>query len=486
MDALLMEKFQLNPLEEYLETDFSVFDDGFKFYEDVIKEASDGVVTKSNVLTRLWELLKKVFRWIWKALGNLINVIKSLFKKKTKSTEQILLELGVVSRKDIKEGKVHIPASDKSEINIGSEEIELMLKPMFLKFEEDGETITITTNKIIWANLLKRAQGKMPGNDPGPDIRCFLYTLKLIEDKNNVLKNMGYDIARAINADHIERSTLNDVNNFCRLIQDGANDQGYIKSPHNITLRQLMDTQGVINDILKAIEGVSNPYVKFSGDISVINAFSGTMTTIQMGMNLITKAIKEVYTIDPSYCETIDDPETLSKFVEKCIQAKFPAKYLSFNSYLVSTKNLKGDGDAFKPVWGQSRVVFFPPNEEIVYKLALSQWGINSNMSEYNIYQKFDETGDASILARVINVSENGCVSTVERVDTKEDAPMHIVFRVRSHIENIMQKHSIPVNVTQDIHHKNIGIRHNNGKDEYVAVDYAAINRSYVGRRWNI
>ena len=38
MDALLMEKFQLNPLEEYLETDFSVFDDGFKFYEDVIED----------------------------------------------------------------------------------------------------------------------------------------------------------------------------------------------------------------------------------------------------------------------------------------------------------------------------------------------------------------------------------------------------------------------------------------------------------------
>lgn len=477
MNDILMNYFDLDPLFEFTDIDFSILDDGYEFYENSMTELKSQPVTKKNIIEKIWDVIKKFFNWLKTMSKKFINVITNLFKKKTKSTEQILIELGVVNRKDVEEGKVSIPSNENSTIKTESE-IDLALKPLIVKFDNDGETIKITGRDVNRYLLLKNkiGYGKVPGHKHGPSMLCYLMAMNFITDPTNYWKKFMLNIAQEIKLGTLSDRSARDIDMLMNMFF-GKSLEDLFSNTYSVTLSQLRDTQEILSTVCESINTIVDPNKSFNRSVRILNDFANLVTWIQMGMNQITNAIKNVYTIDPSYCETISDVETLSKFVEKCIKANIPAKYLSLNTYLISSKELKGDGDALHPIWGQFRVVFFPPDNKIAYKIALSQAGINSNITEDQAFIKLSQSNDSKLLTKVYDLTKNNCIITVERIDSSKNVSNKIVNDMKSKLKSAMNRNNINIDITQDLHTKNIGIRHTNHGDEYVALDFAAINR---------
>ena len=80
--------------------------------------------------------------------------------------------------------------------------------------------------------------------------------------------------------------------------------------------------------------------------------------------------------------ESIKDPAVLGEYIMECIKNGFPAKYIAYNAWLLSHRSIRGNGMSFKPIWGQTRAIFIPPNKDIIYKIALSSAGMFGNKTE--------------------------------------------------------------------------------------------------------
>lgn len=173
----------------------------------------------------------------------------------------------------------------------------------------------------------------------------------------------------------------------------------------------------------------------------------------------------------------------MSEFVYKCIESGFPAKYAAYNACHISTSAIKGNkaegekGSKEDPIWGQSRVVFFPDNADHVYKVALSVWGMRANNSEKMVSDKFKQHGGENLIGLVNSVTSNKCIETMELIDTKTYVvTQDVINRLKSAIDNFCKENKIPLNMIGDLHSNNIGTKNNH----WVAIDYAMTDRRVV------
>ena len=164
---MIMENTDEDRLEE-----FQVFN------ESVTMEATGDNKIK-NLAMSIWSSIKKFFSMIGSWITKFVNFIKNLFKKKTKSVDQILDECGVkptgtntstsnkqsassnqsqrTSSSSNTSGRVPIPADPKSEIK--PLDGETLSKEFVIKFNQDGtfniqlEVVNAHMNKIGRAHV---------------------------------------------------------------------------------------------------------------------------------------------------------------------------------------------------------------------------------------------------------------------------------------------------------------------------------------------
>ena len=249
-----------------------------------------------------------------------------------------------------------------------------------------------------------------------------------------------------------------------------------------VTLKQMKEFQIKLNKIMKMLEVVDVPYdninINNQSYISALNGFAGFAAALQMGMNTVSGALQSVYIIDGKYVGAIDNIDKLSEFIAKCIEIGVPPKYVSYNAYLISTPTIKGDGsegDEDSPRWGQSRVVLFPKNNDnLVYKVALSGFGIRSNKSETLISQKFVSNGGGDLLSEVLYNTPNSAIISAQRVIVRKTPNHNDINKLKDRLIEFTKDHSIPLDITADIHEDNVGYK--NG--HCVAIDYGATYRT--------
>ena len=209
--------------------------------------------------------------------------------------------------------------------------------------------------------------------------------------------------------------------------------------------------------------------------LKAFNKVSSIVQVMGFGMNQITHGLNRVYMIDAAYMNAIDNPEDLSKFVEKMAAAGIPSKYIMQNAYLISSKKLRGDGSPDKPIWGQSRCVFYPNKANYIIKVAYNPIGKIGNRNEAYITKLLHGQPEENLVAKVTKISKNGFVTQGEKVRIpKNGASWDVCNKIQSEINRSQVLKDTNISI-EDIHSNNIGYRSDKSP---CIVDYGAVARN--------
>lgn len=175
------------------------------------------------------------------------------------------------------------------------------------------------------------------------------------------------------------------------------------------------------------------------------------------------------------YKNTINDFDTMTKFIKEMIAKGIPAKYIMMNAYIVATdkiNSLDSGMDASLPVSGESRGILFPKDNRFIFKFALSGWGINSNKAEYTMYDRIKNIPVAKYFAKTQSEYDHYTGILCERIhgNTLRDSNRTVnVTRFRNNINAELQKNNIDITV-EDLHEGNIMV--DNSTNELKIIDY--------------
>lgn len=502
IDMLYMENCQLDPLKDLYEDPNTFFKETVDVeldYYETIYEASIGTTLK-NFGTVAWNLIKKFFGWMKKHVQKCLSWIAGLFSKKTRTIDDILIDLGVNVSKDKKSGKTKLLLDPRSKM-ADIDDLEAITKPFFLQFDADRKRVFVkykdakkAYNAAVMDIAKKGIFGKTETNSNTdgmikgfgaalPSHARYDLVFKIITEPN--YQHQITEIASTILANNkeIAGSKLNEFKSFIKNV-NGTN----IKiDGHKIafSLDQLMEFQKWLNNTFSSISSVGEPdntvYENNKDVIELINSFLEFCNNLQMGMNIISNAIKSIYLIDIDWLESIDDINILGKFVDNMLAAGIPPKFIMFNAALAASKKLKGDADHNKPICGQTRVIFFPYDKKIIYKIAVSQMGVLSNKAEHDLYIKLKDAGIGDMFAATYEGSDSFSVIKGERVDTSRACTPADANNMKKKVIEATDKIGLPIGIDHDIHYKNIGYR----GDQMVVLDYGNNTRRYLNNDKN-
>ena len=494
---ILLESMNIDPIGDmFNDPDFFFMEESNieNEYVESLMELTEGV-NVGNFFEKAWNFIKKIFGFLIKQAQRFARWIALLFKKKTKTIDDILIDLGVNVVKNKKTGKVKLLIDERSEM-AGMEDIEAITKPFFVQFAADSQRVFISykeakaayrsaifdiaKNTIFGKNDVdENTNGKIKGfGAPLPVNARFDLVFKIIIERpyqdhiTKFVKTILQNNTEMADATYKEfKSFIDDVNNANIKIKDRK---------ISFSLQQLMDFQKWLNETFNLISEVGQPdnskYPNDQNIVNLINEFLEFCNNLQMGMNIISNAIKQIYLIDIDWLESIDDITVLGKFVDSMIQSGVPPKFIMFNSILAASKKLKGDADHNKPVCGQTRAILFPYDKKIVYKIAVSQMGILSNKAEYDLYKKLSAAGIGDLFAATYDHSESFSVISGERVDTSRKCTIADANAMKKKVVEVTDKIGLPIGIDHDIHFKNIGYRGN----QMVVLDYGNNTRRYL------
>lgn len=488
--------FDLDPMNVLHEScEYSVlYESGIMELDTMFGEASNGA-NKQNIFQKIWAFIQKGLKWIGKRFSQFVNYVKTLLTgHPQRSIDSILAELHVEPTHANGSISVNIPSNERSAYK--PPDVKLMVKPVILKINNDKSmsfNMAGVMGKLDYGNY-EAKQGGVLGFGKKIPIRGQQYvgpnvlvgddtvTLYLLDAMFLLLNPGNFDylikIAQYIKDQNFDKDISANWDSFNKSINK------YKQNPSanaTVTLDQILEFQTKLNDLQTATEILDTPDNVIHHNyfvIAILNQFSKFVSGLQMGINTITATAIGIYQIDASYYESIKDLKTFSKFVDVCVKSSIPSKYIANNVYLVCAPNIKGSkGGENNPIWGQSRVVFFPnDNKGLVYKVALSGWGVKCNKSEYNISEAFKKHGGDYLLAPTLDISTEGTVSVAERVQMLKNNGIFDqskILKLQGDIRDFCRINKIPLNLGGDLHGGNIGIRH--GK--FVALDYAYANR---------
>lgn len=485
--SILLEQFNLDPLSNFKDLDpFDYFkEDGNTEFQQYYQEVTTGT-TKKNVFQKLWNFILKVLKLLSRQITRLINWIKRLFsnKRNIKTADQIISDSVSLSDElfdsdgfsNSKFVKLHIPSHMNSEIEL--EDIHLMAKDFILKFTNDGN-FTIDAwdidNRIqFYTNVKPNAsQGPIKGKHKGG--KRPLINLLVLLNKPEIFNKLKNAVSVIYSNDRSKiLSAWDDFND------DFQNSWDFSKQEYS--LDQCIEFQKSLNELIAEFEkfhDIDNTNIN-NDVVFTLNKISDFLSDLQMQMNALTSAFTNAYIVDKKYYGSIKNIDELSQFVNKCIDAGIPHKYLAYNIYIVSSNKLKGygsNGDENNPVWGQSRVVLYPSSDKnIVYKIALSKWGIASNKIEFDISKKLESVPDGgSVIAFTNSITQNNVISTMERVDllSKNKISDSDLDKLKSKLNSICKDNNIKLDLTQDIHRGNVALKNR----KLVCIDYAFVSR---------
>lgn len=527
MDIVLYDEyFRLDGVRACLEDTY--FDEAFdqQYMDAIYTEAISGTNVK-NVFQKIISFILKGLKFLWSKLKQLGNWIRSKITGKDKKTaNQIAREIvgdktPNANNKSDKPVRVEIPSNPASQANI-DQIIEVAFEPIQIAFDRDALDIMIDYR----AALANNTGGNVPHGKSAPLAEQAIWIVALIEnhDYRRLLEDIADGMAKLFTPASLstaptavrkiaefspgpaqeaaELARLNDLIKKCLKFQDNLvtiGEHGLSYVPHKVTLGGIADCGKLINRVVDVISNFEasfvrpsvmnsklasdeNPNWKVPNGITItpkaletFNMFGGLIQMLGFGMNQITHGLNRVYMIDATYMNAIDNQEDLSKFVETMAAAGIPSKYIMQNAYLISSKKLRGDGSPDKPIWGQSRCVFYPDNADYIIKVAYNPIGKIGNRNEAYITKLLHGTPEEKFIARVTKISKNGFVTQGEKVTIPPNGVSYDTCRSMARSLN-SSKALTDVNISiVDIHPNNVGYH---SDQTPCVVDYGTVQRN--------
>lgn len=470
----ILESFALSPLDE-----FNEYSDPYDYWNEsssdelraMYEDAVNGT-TKKNIVYRLIELIKRGLAWLHAQWRKFVNFLAGLFKRGTRSADQLVTDSGIVSSDTPAEDEEDVPIpSDKKSHVPPPDGIKPAFKTMLIKINKDN-SLTLKAAEIKTRNYANDF-GQVPGKKGTP--MSPLTILRFVENPHVI--PMLLDAARIVAEEDLKDPNV--ASKFANAVE------GYVKAwtatnmvSNEFTFKfeqvreiakQLNDAVTYTNKIILTDDTLNN----LDGTtVKNLNALTRDIMNLQMSMNALTSLMHGIYQIDRKYFGCAKTMEELDRFVALCIKYAIPTKYISWNLYKIASKELKGEGSEYSPIWGQSRVVFVPLNSNVVHKFALSEWGRQSIRSEENISSLFKKYGKEDLIATVVKTYPNHCAVDMEKVDTNKTAYGNVCGPLRNDMNEVLRDHNVKIDII-DVHPGNIGRK--NGK--WCCIDYGLGDR---------
>lgn len=254
-----------------------------------------------------------------------------------------------------------------------------------------------------------------------------------------------------------------------------------------VSLKELTDFQKKINSMVVKIDKFSNINVNVSKfdkkTISSFNELYKKLLDVQISMNMVSSSFNTSLIINAHYIGAIKSLALLDEFVNMMIEEGIPPKYIAYNTWLVADECIRGSKTQYKPIWGQTRFIFFPPNKQLCYKIAMSGAGITSNKAEIRTSEMFKKMDRIDLIAPVVKHWHNDAIVVMERINN-DATPSYATCisytnRCNAAIEEYEKAHKVNLNIRIADQHKD-NVKYDKQNKCYRSIDYGIATRAYV------
>lgn len=465
-------------------------------------------------LKNIWEMIKHAFSFIAGLISKFFKWIKSLFTKKTKSANQIAEEVlskgnGGKHSRIIKEQVEEIPAAKNSEIHgetvkrahqylmlvLDSSNAELVIEQVgqFNEKRSGGYQYPVKSWHNQGSSDMK--YDKFVSNKKNP-----MYDVFFRYDTNNwdYMPSQRFERSQAY-AMHLitepeAMSQLQEIiDDFKRVTSSGLSSivtNGMYKNIHQkilqykesydykygtpIKYKEIGKVQSMISKLSKEVGNIAMDKLDNSDDCKRASMeLLSLLTNIQMSFNAVSGLFNMIWVLDPAYDNSVSDIKDAALFAKLCIESGIPPKYLRTNLYFLLTEDIVGNQTQNAPIWGQTRAVFIPQNQDVVYKVALSGSGVVANKTEYIVSKKLEKTPVNTCIALTEDQYESYAIIEQEKCpsDVASEATRDLYAKkLKEKIKNELQNIHFPLRIDSDIHCNNIGF--SKRVNDWVAIDY--------------
>lgn len=357
----------------------------------------DEIVQEGDIGIRTWQLLKKTTKAMNGVADHASNLLKGMFnfkrKEKPKGSSKTPNEVAsqVVPKKNLPKRMAEAESNLKTPFK-GKENVVLSATPIFIKEITEDDSLYIG---LIGVNYEKDDEGKLKHVSNSHGIHG-------LEDNTIVYKNMVYYIKHPDALENLGRIVEQAVGLVDKqeINQKQLRDdiKKAIAKSHKlgaelnaggtkISMKEFTTFSATINKLTNMMDHFQNANHVIShmdGEtIDAMNQLVRELETCQHGLNGLSNEIGKVYMIKAQYVNSITNKNDLAKFVEMCIDAGVPPKFVAYNTWLIANVEIRGDKTDFEKVpMGQTRMVLFPRDKKIITKIAFSGRGLTSNKNE--------------------------------------------------------------------------------------------------------
>ena len=482
-------------LESYTDEELTQLDFFCEADTSSTTRSADSQPVRQGIVQRIWGVLKSVGKWIVNLIKTLGAKIKALFSRKVnKSTDQICDEVGISptsattsvpsmaqqspqspqKSRPIKKYRVKIPQNRRSTTK--APDGVAIAKELSLIFDKNGKfrvrMINVATYRLEKIDGRDGSDENVVGQCETSPIHMTQAALVLLGDNTSIaLSKIAQYICDAMN----DSANYNKLATADQLLNDMFYEKSFDTQRAWFTLNRLTNTQTVLSKAFSKIDNANIMSQKNMTNVQIrsLQHIVSVFEQIQNGLNIISASVEAVYDVDVSYMNSVNNVETLGKFVQASINAGIPSKYIARNAWLISDTSIKGSNtDVNAPIWGQTRVIFFPdktPN--VVYKIALSGAGVHANKNEELVSQTMTKWGEAHRIAKTTGSYVNQTVVVADRVDTSSTIDQNSLRDIVYEFKQLEAKHGSPFHIT-DLHKGNFG---RDAGGNWIVIDYGNI-----------
>lgn len=458
--------------------------------ELTIQEAA--AVASKPKTNKVIAFLRRILQAIGRAISKMVNAITSFFSKKSKWENVNVIASQVippqVTAKVTRSQQsrhittsngvttIHIPTSSNSKVSIPELKIhqadidvifsgtdEIIFEKSGRDYSEFRKQMSSAEREDLKKENVRHARGSLSALILITDKDKQKKFLNCLEHVVNVLERLDQSSTNSVDA--IERETRS-IEKMIGSFYDDMSDINRAKT-FKTTVDEIKSFQSQFGKLHKRLLQVFDAdidYSRYPNLTARLTSFGNELADIQMSLNYVTSQILQSNHLQQRFWGTVNDAKLLAKFVKACINAGIPYKFMMYNTWLICSNDLRG-GDQYAPTWGQSRGVFFPTSKpNIIYKIALSGWGVTSNKTEADITRILKKTGnsdDIKLIPAVLDQFENYAVIEMERlkIDKSKTTNEHeLVERFREALKRYNQHNNKNVDIEiTDTHSENIG-----------------------------
>ena len=483
---------------------------------------------KETTLDKIWKGIQRFFRLLVANIKHFIDRVMDLFRKKPDaggvitSCDSIVLKVLAKSKANVPDdiSTWNIPKVDKKKVNKYDKKETVTEAAQYVTVDipaRDGSTFypktvrvpkndiiaevnnadkTITFHIVGYGKLssttatdaAEGVQNKDITGTKKPWLSSSKMALYLVANPDAVKKLSDLvDLVTEIIFNGKSRDE-NTFNSKCKkLFSSYESGVNHLKADKVVvSMKDLTDFQKEMNNIVTKMDKYANTntdVTKISKDtINNMNDLSIKLVRIQSSMNLLTSSLEKNLVVNECFVGKIKSLALLDQFVATCIDEGVPPKFIAYNTWLVADACIKGNKEEYKPAWGQSRFVFFPPNKKFVYKIAMNGLGITSNKAEVRTSEMFVKMGRVDLIAPVVKTFERDSIVVMERINNDSQPSYAAILAYTKHvndaIDDYQKKHNIKLNIRMTDQHKD-NVKYDTTNKCYRSIDYGIANRAY-------